>query len=47
MSHPEFLKQKFKKAGVQGAAASWRGLGCPQNSFYFFYAPPAAAREKK
>ena len=30
MSHPERLKQKLAKAGVQGAAASWRGLGCPQ-----------------
>ena len=29
MNHSEFLKQKFAKAGVQGAAASWRGVGTP------------------
>jgi len=34
MSYPELLKQKFGKAGVQGAAASWRGLGYPQKLFF-------------
>src|SRR5947207_9720567 len=46
MSHPEFLKQNFEKAGVQRAQPS-DGFGMPpKNSFFpFFLAPPEAARE--
>jgi len=29
MGHSELLNQKFQKAGGQGAAAPWRGLGVP------------------
>ena len=55
---PRTFETKVRKAGVQGAAAPWRGLrgsqfwqapGVPNNSFFLFFAPPAATRggEKK
>jgi hypothetical protein len=48
MSHPEFLKQKFEKAGVQRAELSAGVRGVPEKLFFpFFLAPPQAVRERK
>ncbi len=34
MSHPEFLKQKFAKARVQGAQRPCRVRGVPEELFF-------------
>jgi hypothetical protein len=43
MSHPEFLKQKFAKAGSRGRQPPGGVWGVPTYSFYFFCSPPQAA----
>src|SRR5437588_10680545 len=55
MSHPEFLKQKFEKARVQGAQHPCRGAGCPcrgagcprKNPFFVRSRRRRAGREKR
>src|SRR6266704_3349198 len=42
MSHPEFLKQKFEKAGVQRAAALCWGSGIPRKTLFPFFSRAAA-----
>src|SRR6266704_4121579 len=42
MSHPEFLKQKFEKAGVQRAAALCWGSGYPRKTLFPFFSRAAA-----
>src|SRR5260370_42274931 len=48
MSHPEFLKQKFGKARVQGAQRPCWGAGCPRkNPFFARRLRRRAGREKR
>src|SRR2546421_9660915 len=42
MSHPEFLKQKFEKAGVQRAEPSDGVRGAPEKFFFSFFSRAAS-----